>query len=172
MIRSFFKKVSERQEGAYLLEFLGGLTASLVIMLIVFQLLYVLLVATMFNNALQATAQETSVQGGLNGQAMLVYRTALPNMVWQNTNITRSVLDNAGNVAPTPAPATVDTYSERINGVDRGRRGREITKFGDPIQLAFDYNMPTPLGGLFGPSNNSIEFKRKVTIASQSAKEN
>ena len=155
-----------RQEGAYLIEFLGGLTATLFVMLMVTQLLLVLITSTLVNNALQAAGQEASVQGGVNRQVREVFNRSLPEGLRPDISNPRDpdrpVLTRAPFVLPglPSSPNTVD---------DPNRRGRELTKFGEPILLKASYDMPAPYFSPFGM--NSLEMRRYTLVSSQSAKE-
>lgn len=171
-IRSILGRLLRRQEGAYLVEFLAGLSASLLVMLLVFQLVFVMIIATLVNNAMQSTAQEASVQGGLNNQACLVWRGTLPDYIWTRATISRDGTSAQCSKTTSAAPAVGD----------RSRRGREATKFGDPITLSVNYNLPTPfLRGfqrVFPPSPPQtpnpgfVTMNRSVMVSSQAAKEN
>lgn len=170
--RDLVHRMRRRQEGAYLVEFLAGLSASLLVMLLVFQLVFVMIIATLVNNALQSTAQEASVQGGLNNQACLVWRGTLPDYIWTRATVSRDGTAARCSQTPGAAPAVGD----------RSRRGREATRFGDPINLSVSYDLPTPFLRGFqrvfpppppqSPNPGFITMRRSVMVSSQAAKEN
>ena len=166
-----FKKTSslKDQEGAYLLEFLGALTGTLILIIMVVQLLLILLTAVLFNHAVQTASQEIAVQGGDSSQVERSFYAALPAPA---AAVCPSPSPPPGSPpSPTSCPGRYDLKTT-VPIARRLKQGQEKTVLGQLITVEGTYVVPTPLFGFLGPSNDTLVLRNQVKVASQSAKEN